>query len=63
VTLDLYDVMGRRITAAIENHILPAGSHEASFEVGGIAPGVYLCRLSAGTSHSSRRLVIVGSGR
>ena len=62
VTLDLYDVMGRRVTSAIEKQWLPAGRHEASFDKSAIAPGVYLCRLSAGASHSSRRLVVLEGG-
>ena len=36
-----------------------AGVHEVRFDASGLASGVYIARLSAGTEHMTREMVLV----
>jgi hypothetical protein len=56
VTLTVYDISGRKVTTVV-NETLTAGEHEA--EVSGLAPGVYVYKLDAGTFSAARKMVIV----
>ncbi|UCH78209.1 MAG: T9SS type A sorting domain-containing protein, partial [Candidatus Coatesbacteria bacterium] len=55
--LELYDLCGRKVRTLWRGEAA-AGEHEVSCEVGGLAPGVYVYRLTAGTERAARRLVI-----
>ncbi len=44
VTLDVVDMMGRRVAQLVDGR-LPAGSHFVDWNASGVAPGVYGCRL------------------
>jgi hypothetical protein len=46
VRIDLFDVAGRRVRG-VTDETMPAGTHRVSWRAGGLAPGVYLARLSA----------------
>jgi hypothetical protein len=59
VSVELYDVQGRRAAAPLEHVTLAAGPHSVSVEVGDQRPGVYFCRLSANGTMLTRRLLIV----
>jgi len=56
VTLTVYDVSGRKITTVVDE-TLSVGEHEA--EVSGLAPGVYVYRLAAGTFSAAKKMVVV----
>lgn len=58
VRLDLFDLQGRRV-ARLLNEPLPAGAHALEFRPRDLASGIYLLRLSAGSHHESRRLVLL----
>lgn len=55
-TLELFDVSGRRVTTALD-HDLPAGTHEATLDLRGAAPGVYVARLRAAGHEAAVRVV------
>jgi hypothetical protein len=55
VTLTVYDVSGRKITTVVDE-TLSVGEHEA--EVSGLAPGVYVYRLAAGTFTAAKKMVV-----
>jgi len=55
----LYDVLGRRVGSLIEGDWLMAGRHERSFDVSGLAPGIYMMRVVAGGAPTSRTWVVV----
>jgi hypothetical protein len=57
VELVVYDLAGRRVATLVEGE-LTAGRREASWNCGGVSPGVYVCRLTAGGETVSRRLLI-----
>ena len=57
VRLAVYNATGRRV-ALIAEGLVPAGEHEAVWEPGPAATGVYLVRLEAGGTVATRRLVV-----
>jgi hypothetical protein len=58
VSLLLYDVLGREVTVLM-NKIKPAGEHQITFDATGLASGVYLCRMEAGSFAQTRKLVLL----
>jgi hypothetical protein len=59
VELVVYDVLGRLVRRVVDGS-RAAGRYTATFDTAGLAPGVYVARLSAGGRHWTRRLVITG---
>jgi hypothetical protein len=58
-SIDVFDVTGRRATAPIRQ-TWSAGTHEVSLDAGGLRPGVYEARLTAGSRHEVVRIVLIG---
>jgi hypothetical protein len=58
VTIKLYDALGREVTTLVNEDLL-AGRYERTFDVTGLASGVYLYRLTVGGFNQTRRLVVV----
>ena len=58
VKLVVYDMLGREV-AVLANGPYPAGRHEFTFDAAGLASGVYYCRLSAGSSVTSRKMILL----
>ena len=52
------DVLGRIVAVLVDGE-RPAGPHEARFETGGLAPGVYVVRLEADASQTVCRVTVV----
>jgi len=63
VTLELYDLLGRRIATLVEGREVRAGRHALAWRPGAdggrISSGTYLLRLRAGEETRTRRLVVV----
>jgi hypothetical protein len=58
VTLKVYDTLGRDV-ATLMDDTLPPGPHAATFDARGLASGVYICRLSAGSFQASRSMLLI----
>ena len=58
VTLQVYDMTGRQV-ATLVNGTVQAGSHRISFDASGLSSGIYLYRLTAGSSVISRKLTVL----
>jgi hypothetical protein len=58
VTLDVYDVLGRRVATLVDGELAPA-THTATLDGRGFAGGVYVVRLQAGDRVSTQKLVLV----
>jgi hypothetical protein len=58
VTLTVYDLHGRKV-AELANENLGPGSYERTFEAGGLASGVYLYHLQAGSFERARKVVLI----
>lgn len=59
VRLEVFDALGRRVALVTEGPH-PAGTHSVTFRAEGLAPGLYVARLTAGSQTATRRLLHVG---
>ncbi len=57
VRLAVYDVLGREIAVLVDGQI-EAGVHRATFDAQGLAAGVYIYRLTVGSSVQSGRMMV-----
>jgi hypothetical protein len=55
VTLTVYDISGRKVTTLVDR-ALPAGEH--AVDVTGLAAGVYVYKLSAGSFSAAKKMVV-----
>jgi hypothetical protein len=58
VTLKVYDILGREISALVNERKAP-GRYTASFDATELATGVYLYRLTAGSYVETRKMLVV----
>jgi PKD repeat protein len=58
VSLEVYNVMGQKVATLVKGH-LDAGEHSFTFNGSGIASGVYLYRLEAGSSVETRKMLLL----
>jgi hypothetical protein len=58
VTLRVYDIAGHLVTTLIEGREEP-GPHRATFDGSGLASGIYLAKLQAGTFTQTQKLVLL----
>jgi hypothetical protein len=58
VTIRLYDVAGREVRTLVDEE-LPAGWHRTVLEAGGLASGIYFCRMTAGEFSDARKLLLL----
>jgi len=58
VSLKVYDVLGREVRT-LANASMKAGTYETTFDASGLASGLYLCRLQAGTAVQMRKLLLL----
>jgi trimeric autotransporter adhesin len=59
VTLELYDLSGRRVATPLVRAARSAGTHEVALDTRTWAPGCYLYRLTAGTARAFGRVVVL----
>lgn len=60
VTLQVYDVLGRRIANPVQDAHLSAGEHRVDWNTHSVAPGVYVARMRLdGHAAAQARLVVV----
>ncbi len=58
VTVRLYDVRGREVRTLVDEG-RDAGLHSVVLNASGLASGVYLCRMEAGSFVAERKLVLL----
>jgi hypothetical protein len=58
VRLAVFDVLGRRVATLVDG-VMPAGRHETRFDATGLASGLYLYTLDAGSVRISRPMLLV----
>lgn len=58
VRLEVFNTVGQRV-AVVMDEVRNAGTYSAEFEASGIASGVYLYKLSAGSHVSIRKMVVM----
>ncbi|HOZ22153.1 MAG TPA: CotH kinase family protein [bacterium] len=58
VSLRIHDLLGREI-ALLLSRTMPAGAHSVQWDAAGAAGGLYICRLEAGGTAQSRKLILM----
>ena len=58
VSLKVYDMMGREV-AILVNGRMNAGEHTVQFNANGLASGVYIYRITAGSFTQSKRMLLI----
>jgi len=58
VSLRIYDMLGRRIVLLVDTKQMP-GFYEVEWSPGGLASGVYICRLVAGDSRIQKKMILL----
>ena len=58
ISLDLFDVAGRRARRIMNEASLAAGDHEARISSTGLQPGVYFLRLDTGNQVATRKVLM-----
>ncbi len=59
VSLDIFDVLGRKVTSLLTDKRLTQGQHQVSFNANGLASGMYIYRLSAGEVTISKKMILI----
>jgi hypothetical protein len=59
VSMEIFDLAGRRVRTLQKAEVLAAGRHIALFERSSLASGVYFLRLDAGAHHASEKLILI----
>jgi hypothetical protein len=59
VELVIFNMLGQRVASPVNGAMFEAGSHTVQFDARGLATGVYLYRLTAGTFTETRKMVLV----
>ncbi len=58
VSLEVFDILGRRVAVLVDNETQAAGRHEVAFATSQLAPGLYISRLTADLQQSIVRVVV-----
>jgi hypothetical protein len=58
VRLAVYDLLGRRVAELVHERQV-AGKHEVRFNANGLASGIYVYRLKAGSFEQTRRMTLI----
>ncbi len=58
VTLTVYNMLGQKVAALVENEVLTAGEHSMSFEAGNLSTGVYIYLLAADDFTSYQKMIL-----
>ena len=58
VNLSVFDLAGQRVAVLVDDK-QPAGSHQIEFDATGLASGVYLYRLEAGSYTESKKMILM----
>jgi hypothetical protein len=59
VRLEAYDLLGRRVDVLLDDQVRQPGQHEVTWQPAGLAPGVYMVRLTSGGFSETRRVVLM----
>ncbi len=59
VDLDIYNLLGQRVATLLAGQLCGAGEHRLQFDGAGLASGVYLYAIKAGTFTQTRKMVLI----
>ena len=58
VTLDIYDILGRKVQTLLDNN-QQAGEYRVIWNADGVGSGVYFYRLTTGSNSISRPMILL----
>ncbi|MCP4231783.1 MAG: T9SS type A sorting domain-containing protein [bacterium] len=58
VTLDVYDVKGRKVMTVLDES-RDRGEYEVTADVGALSSGIYIYRLSAGNDSAAKKMIVI----
>jgi hypothetical protein len=59
VSLDVFDVLGRRVATLLQGETQGAGKHSVTFNGAGLSSGVYFYRLTAGDRLATAKMILM----
>ncbi len=59
VTLNVYDMLGRKVATLIDGEQLNAANHNVTFNASALASGMYIYRIEAGSFVSTRKMMLI----
>jgi hypothetical protein len=59
VTLKVYDMLGREVSALLTNTRLSAGTHSMSFDGSGLSSGMYIYQIQAESFSASKMMTLI----
>lgn len=59
LTIDLFDLLGKDVKRGFLSRNYSKGSHTESLDISGVAPGIYLLRITTGTGEQSIQRIAV----
>jgi predicted acyl esterase len=58
ITLKVYDLLGREVAMLVDG-VREAGEHAVHWDASGVAPGIYLCRLTTPAANIGRKMIFL----
>lgn len=59
VTLEIFDMLGRKVATIVNNKSMVAGIHNVTFDAAQYASGMYIYRIQAGSFTSTRKMMLI----
>ncbi|MBN1482964.1 DUF5060 domain-containing protein [candidate division KSB1 bacterium] len=59
VTVDVFDVLGKKIASIAEHELMGAGAHNLAFDGSDLSSGVYLCKLETETNVLVKKIMLI----
>ena len=59
ISLDIYDVLGRKVQTLIHNTVYPAGAHQVQFSGGKLSSGLYYYRLRTDETEIIKAMTLI----
>ncbi|MGC8595565.1 MAG: glycoside hydrolase family 2 TIM barrel-domain containing protein [Candidatus Kryptoniota bacterium] len=59
VTVEIYDILGRRVMSPVQNVVFERGSHQVRIDLQGYSSGVYLCIVTSGSFLSVQKILYI----
>ncbi|MBO6522614.1 MAG: T9SS type A sorting domain-containing protein [Balneolaceae bacterium] len=59
VTLNVYDMLGRKVATLLDRKQLNAANHAVKFDASALASGMYIYRIEAGSFVSTRKMMLI----
>lgn len=59
ISLEVFDVLGRKVATLHQNELFSAGQHQVSFDASALASGMYIYRLATANYTFSNTMILV----